>query len=288
MPSAYQENHDDTDDFEVSSQTFTGNASATNFPWSNMKVLDADHIKVYTVVIATGAATLLSSSDYTLNGVGTVSGSIDYPLVGSPLAATHQLLVERIVPYTQEMDISNQGAFLPEVIEAQLDLMVMQIQRVTGLADAVGDGIVATITGAVAGPTSSVDERFARFNGTGGNVLEDSGYTAASFALASHTHDTKNIVSPTAITANQNDYSPTNLASATILRISSDAVNRQITGLATGAADRFIVLTNVGSYDITLRHENASSSAAELGSPFRITKLSSSRQRNRWNFITTQ
>ncbi len=120
----------------VNSQLFTGNGSATNFAWANMKVLDDDHLTVETIVIATEVATELDPSVYTVNGVGGVSGSIDYPLVGLPLASTHQLRVTRTVPFTQDMNISNQGAFLPEVLEEQLDLLVMQIQQLnTRLAE---------------------------------------------------------------------------------------------------------------------------------------------------------
>lgn len=259
---------------EVAFQLFTGNGAATNFPWSNMKVIDADHIRVSSIVIATDVATILSSADYTVNGAGGNSGSIDYPLVGSPLASTHQLLVERIVPYTQELDIANQGAFLPEVVEQQLDMMVMQIQQLkAAVADLVAGGTAVSLTGTVAGPAVSVDGNFALFDGTSGNLLKDTGVNAADFALVSHTHSFASltglpsvfgevILSPSQIVANQNDYSPTDLATANILRINSNAVNRQITGLATGAADRRIIITNVGAFDITLRHENAGSSAA--------------------------
>lgn len=59
------------------------------------------------------------------------------------------------------------------------------------------------------------------------------------------------------ITADQNDYS---LKRGDRIRLSSDA-GRTITGLAGGAADRELWLVNVGSFDITLANESASSAA---------------------------
>lgn len=259
---------------EVAVQTYIGNGVATNFAWANMKVLDTDHIRVTRIVIATDVGSVVSSADYTVNGVGTNAGSIDYLYLGVALPSTHSLLVERIVPYTQEMDIANQGAFLPEVIEQQLDVMVMQIQQLkAAVADLVAGGTLISLTGAVAGPAVAVNGNFALFDGASGTLLKDSGVDAADFAAAAHTHSFasltgipsvfgEEILSPAQIVANQNDYSPTGLAAANILRLNSNAVNRQITGLATGAADRRMLITNVGSFDITLRHENAGSSAA--------------------------
>src|SRR5512137_926188 len=63
------------------------------------------------------------------------------------------------------------------------------------------------------------------------------------------------------IIADQNDYSPTGLIDVTVLRVSSDAP-RNITGLATGANGRLLVLMNGGSFPITLVHDSASSIAA--------------------------
>jgi hypothetical protein len=67
-------------------------------------------------------------------------------------------------------------------------------------------------------------------------------------------------LSPSQITADQNDYSPTGLATATVLRLSSDAV-RNITGLSGGGDGRVIAIVNVGSNGVTLKDENSSSSA---------------------------
>lgn len=67
-------------------------------------------------------------------------------------------------------------------------------------------------------------------------------------------------ISPSQITADQNDYNPTNLATSTVLRLTSDAT-RTITGLQGGADGRLICLLNVGSNDIVLANESASSTA---------------------------
>jgi Protein of unknown function (DUF2793) len=69
------------------------------------------------------------------------------------------------------------------------------------------------------------------------------------------------IVAPPQVTANQNDYNPTDVATASVLQLSSDA-SRAITGLAGGAEGRVISLINIGSQPIVLVDESTSSSAA--------------------------
>lgn len=69
------------------------------------------------------------------------------------------------------------------------------------------------------------------------------------------------IISPTQITADQNNYSPTGLATSNTLRLSSDA-SRNITGLAGGEKGRVLILHNVGTQAIVLKSESASSTAA--------------------------
>lgn len=68
------------------------------------------------------------------------------------------------------------------------------------------------------------------------------------------------VLSPAQITANQNDYNPTNLSTAAVLRLNTDA-RRSITGLAGGASGRMMVIHNVGSFAFTLVDESASSTA---------------------------
>lgn len=78
---------------------------------------------------------------------------------------------------------------------------------------------------------------------------------------ASTTFKLTGIVTPSQITANQNDYSPTGLSTATVLRLSTDAT-RNIMGLATGASGRILIIHNVGSFNVALKDESASSAAA--------------------------
>lgn len=68
-------------------------------------------------------------------------------------------------------------------------------------------------------------------------------------------------ISPAQITADQNDYAPTGLATASVVRLSSDAL-RAINGLTGGATGRVLILHNVGAFQINLADEAAGSAAA--------------------------
>lgn len=70
-----------------------------------------------------------------------------------------------------------------------------------------------------------------------------------------------NDISPPQITADQNNYNPTGLSTATILRLNTDA-SRTITGLAGGADGRIIILRNVGTAAMVLGNEHANSTAS--------------------------
>ena len=68
-------------------------------------------------------------------------------------------------------------------------------------------------------------------------------------------------ISPSQITGDQNDYNPTGLYTASTLRLSSDA-SRNITGLGWAWDGKIIIIHNVGSNNIVLVDESASSTAA--------------------------
>ena len=68
----------------------------------------------------------------------------------------------------------------------------------------------------------------------------------------------RNANSPAQITSDQNDYDFGRTSNA---RLSTDA-SRTITGLANGTDGRILYLANVGSFDLVLANQNASSTAA--------------------------
>lgn len=68
------------------------------------------------------------------------------------------------------------------------------------------------------------------------------------------------VLSPAQITSDQNNYAPTGFADAYTLRLNTDA-SRTITGIAGGAAGRKIQIVNIGSFDLVLADDSASSTA---------------------------
>lgn len=69
------------------------------------------------------------------------------------------------------------------------------------------------------------------------------------------------VLSPSQLTGDQNDWNPTNLATASIIRVDSDRLVT-ITGLSGGASGRLLWLSNVGNFPVVLAIENAGSSAS--------------------------
>lgn len=69
------------------------------------------------------------------------------------------------------------------------------------------------------------------------------------------------IISPAQITADQDNYAPTGWSTATHVRLDSDAA-RNITGVDASAVIVQKKLINVGSNNITIKHEDAGSTAA--------------------------
>lgn len=68
-------------------------------------------------------------------------------------------------------------------------------------------------------------------------------------------------LSPSSLSADQNDYNPTGLSSAAILRLTSSTAIA-ITGLQGGVSGRLLIVHNIGSNTITLSNASTSSSAA--------------------------
>ena len=69
------------------------------------------------------------------------------------------------------------------------------------------------------------------------------------------------VLTPPQLTANTNNYNPTDMAIAQILRLSTDAA-RDLTGIVTDSAvDRWLALFNVGNFNLVLKHNSVNSLA---------------------------
>lgn len=114
------------------SVNYTGNNVATEFDY-NFKIYRRDHVRVRILTTATGVVEEISDSHYSITGVGYTGsgGTVTYPLVGAPLPPEKKIIIERLVPYSQEQAINNQAGYRPETVERSLDLMMMAIQQLS-------------------------------------------------------------------------------------------------------------------------------------------------------------
>jgi hypothetical protein len=88
-------------------------------------------------------------------------------------------------------------------------------------------------------------------------------YTSAQYLQGPEFLYGSGIISPAQITGDQNNYNPTGLATARVLRLSSDA-SRTITGITAGASGKIILICNGGGQDIVLAHSSGSSTISNI------------------------
>jgi hypothetical protein len=131
--------------------------------------------------------------------------------------------------------------------------------------------------------------QFYASNGRYDITITKAPYTFLATATADGSlYDPSSIITPAQITGDQNDYNPTNAANATFWRISSDAA-RTITGIVAGKSGQRIILSNIGSFTITLSNQSTSSGEANriitgTGSDLSLT---ADAQRELWYDDTT-
>ena len=107
----------------------TGNGSTTVFPFTFL-IPDADSLYVYTRPVGGTTKTLITSGLYTATGLGDAGGgSVTYPLSGSPLDSSTELIIERSITPTQGVSVSNQTRYYAEVAESVWDRLTMLAQE---------------------------------------------------------------------------------------------------------------------------------------------------------------
>jgi len=102
------------------------NGATTSFAYG-FKISDQTHIRVVETVTATGVETdLVLSTDYTVTGVGNDTGTV---VISPARAAGKTVVLVRSVPFTQLLDLQNQGAYFAERVEAAFDAGVARDQQ---------------------------------------------------------------------------------------------------------------------------------------------------------------
>lgn len=163
----------------INSVVYRGNGATTDFAVP-FKVLDEDHLVVRRRVFATGAyAQTYVGTEYSYVGIGASAGTLT--LDGTALDDDYELVIERIVPYTQDLDIVNAGGFYPDTVEEQLDLTTMAIQQIADLANR---GIIAEVgeDGLVLPSATARALKYLAFDALGGVVMAE-GTTTPDLAL---------------------------------------------------------------------------------------------------------
>jgi hypothetical protein len=108
-----------------------GNGVTTVFAYSFM-ILTANDATVALRDNVTLIETPLNPAQYTLTGIGLGSGTLTY----TPAIPTGtSIVLRRILAYTQDLDITTQSAFDPNVVELQLDRQVMMLQQLAQGSD---------------------------------------------------------------------------------------------------------------------------------------------------------
>lgn len=124
-----------------------------------------------------------------------------------------------------------------------------------------GLGSLATQSGTFSGTSSGTNTGDQTITLTGGATGSGTGSFAVKVKYAEEDFKLTGIISPTALSGNTDNWNPTSLSTASVIRISSSAAY-DLTGLQGGADGRLIFIHNVGSYTITLKNESGSSTAA--------------------------
>ncbi len=101
---------------------YTGNGVTVSFAYQ-FRILDASHIQV---VRTEGGVDTVLTTGFTVTGVGNANGNVVFAV--APTAAQKITLI-RNVPFVQQTDLENQGAYYAQTIEDALDLGVMRDQQ---------------------------------------------------------------------------------------------------------------------------------------------------------------
>lgn len=110
---------------------FTGSGTTATFPFA-FKVFEASDLQVAMLDVAAGTITTLAlTTDYTvaLNADQDSSPGGSITLTAGDLATGFELTITTDIANLQGLDLTNGGAFYPDVINAALDLLTILVQQ---------------------------------------------------------------------------------------------------------------------------------------------------------------
>jgi hypothetical protein len=117
-------------DYLPTKSTGSGTQEVFTFSWP---ILEASHLKVIHTDNADADTTLTLNIDYSISGVGSsTGGSITFPISGSSfstLSTDETITIMRLTPLEQDTNLSDQGAWSAETVEAAMDKIVIQNQE---------------------------------------------------------------------------------------------------------------------------------------------------------------
>ncbi|MDO5895504.1 hypothetical protein [Agrobacterium sp. Azo12] len=111
---------------------YNGNGVTTAFEYQ-FKIYEPEHLRVILIDTDGGETVLNHQHDFTVTGVADDSGG--NALLNVAPVSGQKIVLLRGVPFTQDTDLENQGAYYAETVEVRMDLLTMQIQQLKEQTD---------------------------------------------------------------------------------------------------------------------------------------------------------
>lgn len=111
---------------------YTGNGVTTVFDY-DFRILSNQHLQVIKADANGDETTLALTTNYTVSGVGDAEGGSITVLVAP--SSAEKITILRNMPFTQETDLENQGAYYAETVEDALDAAAMRDQQLAEKLD---------------------------------------------------------------------------------------------------------------------------------------------------------
>lgn len=116
---------------------YNGNGVTTSFQYK-FRILNASHLLVVRTEPNGFNTVLTLNTDYTVTGIGNTTGGNVVLVNANRLPSGRKLSILRNLPFTQEIDLENQGAYYAETVEEGFDRAAMRDQQLKeGLSRAI-------------------------------------------------------------------------------------------------------------------------------------------------------